>query len=113
MNESRSSLNALGRASSNDLDQLAVVGGYIQYCEETCVPNVYPNNKPWLSKSLNSTLNKKKLSYQTGGVLERKQANKEVTQEIKTSTIKKKEEEKFSGSIKSTWGHKNYGEGAR
>lgn len=51
--------------ASNDVDQLADdVGGYNQFCKETYVPRVpvkiYPNNNPWVSKSIKSALNKKK-----------------------------------------------------
>ena len=33
---------------------------------------VFPNNKTWISKSIKSTLNEKKIAFQTGDRAERK-----------------------------------------
>jgi len=43
---------------------------------------VYPNSKPWLSKAVKSSLQKKMLAYNQGGSLEIKGAKKEVKVEI-------------------------------
>ena len=43
---------------------------------------IYPNNKPWISKSLKATLNEKKKAFQSGDKVERKRVQAKLRQEI-------------------------------
>lgn len=43
---------------------------------------LYPNNKPWVSKSLKSFLNRKKIAYYQGDIIEQREAQKLVRNEI-------------------------------
>ena len=47
-----------------------VVSNYIVFCEDMLISSktvkVFPNNKTWISKSIKSTLNEKKIAFQTG-----------------------------------------------
>ena len=49
----------------SDLDNnVEVVSDYINFCEDMIIPKkevkCYPNNKPWVTKGLKETINKKK-----------------------------------------------------
>lgn len=73
--------------SCKDIDELTdVVCSYVTFCENMIITTkkikVYPNTKPWMSKAVKSSLQKKMLSYNQGGTLERKVAIKEVKVEI-------------------------------
>ena len=51
--------------SSADVHEATdVISSYVTFCEEMITPQkivkIYPNNKPWISKSLNQTINEKK-----------------------------------------------------
>lgn len=57
--------------SGSDIDVLTDVNSsWIAYCENTVIPTkvfkVYPNSKPWVSKSLKSLLHKKKMAFKEG-----------------------------------------------
>ena len=53
-----------------------VVTDYISFCEDLVIPTktvkLFPNNKPWISKSTKHLLNEKKVAFQTGNRVERK-----------------------------------------
>ena len=53
-----------------------VVSSYIGFCEDmlisTRIVKVFPNNKTWISKSIKSALNEKKIAFQTGDRAERR-----------------------------------------
>ena len=44
---------------------------------------MFPNNKTWISKSIKSTLNEKKIAFQTGDRAERKRVQAELTRELR------------------------------
>ena len=64
-----------------------VVSSYISFCEDMVIPQkklkVFPNNKPWITKDLKTTINKKKLAFQTGNKADRKSIQKTLTSEIR------------------------------
>ncbi|KAG7489287.1 hypothetical protein JOB18_008764 [Solea senegalensis] len=67
--------------SCTNLDELTdTVVNYITFCEEMIIPRktitLYPNNKPWVSKSLKNSINKKKIAYYQGDISEQKEAQK-------------------------------------
>ena len=70
-------------------DATGVGSGYISFCEDMLVPQktvkVYPNNKPWISKSLKSTLNQKQIAFQCGNKNDRKSVQERLGREIKES----------------------------
>ena len=57
-----------------------VVSSYISFCKELIIPQkkvkIFPNNKPWITKSLKATINKKKAAFQTGTKSDRKAIQK-------------------------------------
>ena len=63
------------------------VSSYINFCVDLVIPTkkivTYPNNKPWVTKELKSTINKKKHIFFTGDPLAKKAASREVRNEIK------------------------------
>ena len=71
--------------SSEQIDELTVCS-YITFCEDLIVPTrkvkVFPNIKPWMSKSVKNSLQNKKLAYKQGEGLERGIARREVRTEI-------------------------------
>ena len=73
--------------SCEHIDELTdVVCSYITFCENMIVPTrkfkVFSNTKPWMSKSVKSSLLYKQLAYRQGDRLERVTARKEVRTEI-------------------------------
>ncbi len=89
-----------------DLEMLTnIVSGYIAFCEEMIIPRkmitIYPNNKPWVSKSLKNILNQKKLAFYRGDIHQQKEAQRLVKKEIKLAKMKfkgKVEDELRSGN---------------
>ena len=57
------SLVTVGGGGNED-SAAGVVSGYISFCEDIIIPQktikLFPNNKPWISKSLKAILNEKK-----------------------------------------------------
>ena len=45
--------------------------------------NMFPNNKTWISKSIKSTLNEKKIPFQTGDMAERKRVQAKLTRKLR------------------------------
>ena len=64
-----------------------VVSSYIGFCEDMLISTktvkVFPNNKTWISKSIKSTLNEKKIAFQTGDRAERKRVQAKLTKELR------------------------------
>ena len=86
-----------------DLDELTdTVTSYICHMEESIIPRktikLYPNNKPWVNKSLRNVLNQKKLAFQQGDTHLQREAHKLVKREIKLAKIAFKN--KVEGELK-------------
>lgn len=64
----------------SDLDELTETVTYMTFCEEKCIPHklctVFPNNKPWINKTVKSVLNQKDISYYQGDATQRGQEAK-------------------------------------
>ena len=64
-----------------------VVSSYIGFCEDmlisTKIVKVFPNNKTWISKSIKSALNEKKIAFQTGDRAERRRVQAKLTRELR------------------------------
>jgi hypothetical protein len=94
--------------SSNSVDKATdVISSYITFCEDTIIQKkevkIFPNNKPWISKSLKRTINEKKIAFQSGNKEERKKVQKKLREEIKKAKLEYKEkvEQQFqSGSMR-------------
>lgn len=87
-----------------------VVSSYISFCEDLIIPQkkvkIFPNNKPWITKSLKATLNKKKIAFQTGNKTDRKSVQKVLVKEIKEQrkVYKEKVESQFQqGNMADAW----------
>ena len=87
-----------------------VISGYISFCEDTIIPQkivkIYPNNKPWISKSLKTTLNQKKLAFQCGNKSDRKSVQEKLRKEIRESKklYREKVESHFQyGNMADAW----------
>jgi hypothetical protein len=63
-----------------------VVSSYINFCVDINIPTkdivCYPNNKPWVSKELKTTLNSKKVALASGNKELIREANKAAKQEV-------------------------------
>ena len=92
--------------SADSLDNATdVISDYISFCENSIIPTkkvkIFPNNKPYISKSLKHTINQNKISFQTGDTIEQKRVQIILTSEIREA---KKEytdrvEKKFEGVV--------------
>ena len=76
------------RDSCDTLDEFTdVVTRYVSFCVDTVTPGqkceVYPNNKPWVSKQLQNVLNEKKRSYFQADLVERRKVQRTVRSEIR------------------------------
>ena len=64
-----------------------VVSRYIGFCEDMLISTktvkVFPNNKTWISKSIKSTLNVKKIAFQRGDRAKRKRVQAKLTRELR------------------------------
>lgn len=84
------------KESSADINELTdVVTSWSLYCENTVIPQrtvkVYPNSKPWISKSLRALLQKKNRVFREGNTLELRSVQKEIKREVKAGKTKYKE----------------------
>ena len=97
--------NVFFDACDNVHDATEAVSDYINFSEDMIIPtktiNIFPNNKPWITKSLKSTLNEKKIAFQARDRLERKRIQTKLRKEIKESKrqFKEKVESQFQYSI--------------
>ena len=76
--------------SCDSVDEaVVVVSDYISFCEDIIIPQkkvkIFPNNKPWISKSLKTTINEKKIAFQTGDKNHRKTVQEKLRKEIRQS----------------------------
>ena len=76
-------------ACDNVHDATEAVSDCISFCEDMIIPtktiNIFPNNKPWITKSLKTTLNEKKSAFQARDRLEIKRIQTKQRKEIKES----------------------------
>ena len=84
------------KESCNDIDELTdVTCSWISYCENTVIPvktvKMYPNSKPWVSKSLKGLLRKKEEAFKAGNRIEMHSVEKEIKREIRAGKMKYKD----------------------
>ena len=87
-----------------------VVSSCIGFCEHMLISTktvkVFPNNKTWISKSIKSTLNEKKIAFQTGDRAERKRVQAKLTRELREGKreYRAKVEKQFqTGNMADAW----------
>ena len=102
--------NMFLESSESIHEAVDVVSDYIRFCEDNFIATktikLFPNNKPWISKSLKATLNEKKIAFRTGDKAERKRVQAKLRKEIQAAKRKYKEkvESQFEhGSIADAW----------
>ena len=92
----------------DDLHQLTdVCCSYAVFCKDMIIPrktvNIYPNNKPWVTRAVKCGLGKKKkrLSFQQGSLSDQHAASRELKTEISKAKngFKSKMEDKMQQTI--------------
>ena len=72
--------------SDNVSEAADVIGCYVNFCEDMIIPTktvkIFPNNKPWISKSLKATLNEKKIAWQKGDKIEKSEVQRKLRKEL-------------------------------
>ena len=73
---------------TSDVNDLAdTVYKYINFCVESIVPNktveIYPNNKPWVTKHIKDILNRKKKAFVKKDRDKLREIKKELKREIR------------------------------
>ena len=88
--------------ATNIHDLTVTVCDYITFCVDICVPDkiitIFPNNKPWISKSIKSLLNLKRIAFASGDPCERKSVQQQLQKEIRRGqrVYKQKLENQFA-----------------
>ena len=63
------------------------ISDYIAFCIESVIQTktikLYPNNKPWITKSLKSTINEKKFAFRSGDRIKQKEVQKKIKGGVK------------------------------
>ena len=90
-------------------DAANVASSYVTFCEDMLIPSktvkVLPNNKARISKSIKSTLNEKKIAFQTGDRAEKKRVQAKLMRELREGKREYKAKiEKFqTGNMADAW----------
>ncbi len=84
------------RESCSDLDELTeTITAYINFCEDSFIPkktiHIFPNKKPWVSKSLKNTINLRNISFIQGGISRSRELQKQVKRELKIAKVSYKD----------------------
>ena len=83
-------------SANNDVcSATETISDYIAFCIESVIPTktikLYPNNKPWITKSLKSTINEKKLAFRSGDRIKQKEVQKKLKGELRKGMLEYKE----------------------
>ena len=97
--------------SCSDIDSAVdVISSYITFCEDSIIPTkeikLFPNNKPYISKSLKQTINEKKKAFMIGDKREGKEIQRKLNAEIREGkkVYRQKVEKKFEeGEMRGAW----------
>lgn len=86
----------LFKSECTDLDDLTeTVTSYIEFCEDLVIHKkpciVFPNNKPWITKQVKSSINLRNIYFKQGDSIRYKEANKQVRNEVKLAKLRYKE----------------------
>lgn len=82
--------------ASADTDELTdAVTSWTSCCESIVIPAknvmVYPNSKPWVTKSLKTLLNNKNNAFREGNALELHNLQKEIKREVRAGKMRYKD----------------------
>ena len=87
------------------------VSCYVNFCVESIIPvkvvKVYPNNKPWITKSVKDVINQKKQAFGQGDKIKLKEVQTKLKRTIKVEkeAYRSKLEQKFTqNNMKQVWG---------
>lgn len=91
------------KESSADIDELTdVMSSCVSYCENSVIPEkivkTYPNNKPWVSKTLKDLIYREKKAFREGNRLILCNLQKEIKCEIRA--CKRQYKEKIECQLK-------------
>jgi len=86
-----------------DIDGLTgCITDYIHFCMDCVIPtktvHCFPNNKPWVTKDINASLNRKKAAFRSGNKEEMKKVQRELREKI-TEGNRRATEESSRGSF--------------
>ena len=85
-----------------DLDELTeTVSDYVKFCKELIIPkkciHIFPNNKPWVSKSLINVINQRNICFNQGDETQYRVLQKQVKREI--TLAKRNYKDKIEGML--------------
>jgi len=68
------------------------VSAYIRFCENEIIPkkaiSIFPNNKPWVSKSVKNIINQRNSSFRQGDAIIYNNLQKQFMRELKLAKLK-------------------------
>ncbi len=96
------------KQSTGDLDELTdVICSYATFCRDTIVSSkrvkIYPNNRPWVTKSVKSCVKKKKCAFKKGVAPDLLLATKELKTEILRAKQKYRSELENKMAANTAW----------
>lgn len=94
-----------------DLDELTeTVSAYITFCEDLVIPKkeicIYPNNKPWVTKSVKNSIIQRNICFKQGDVTQYKVLQKQVKRELKLARLNYKDKVEHmlsTGNTRPAW----------
>ena len=97
--------------SSDDVSSATeAISDYIAFCIQNIIPTkeikIFPNNKPWITRSLKATLNEKKMAFQTGDTIKKRNIQKKLRGELRQGMLdyKDKVQKEFErGQMRDVW----------
>ena len=94
-----------------EIDELTdVVSSYISFCEASIIPRkeifFYPNNKPWVTKSVKTIINQKNICFTQGDTARYRELQKQLKKELKLAKCRYKDKVESmlrAGSSRPAW----------
>lgn len=83
------------KESCKDLDEMTdAVCSYVAFCRDMIIPSkqvkIYPNNKPWVNRSIKDSIQKKRHAHKQGNASDLHVATKELKSEIYKAKLRYK-----------------------
>lgn len=99
------------KETSVDIDELTdVISSYVTFCEDNVIPlktfKTFPNNKPWVLKSLKMLLSKKRKLFREGNLSELNLVKREIKCKIRRAKLNYRdrlEGELRQNKLRSVW----------
>ncbi len=94
-----------------DIDELCdVVSSYVSFCEASIIPwkeiFFYPNNKPWVTKSVKTVINQRNICFTQGDTARYRELQKQLKKELKLAKCRYKDKVESmlrAGSSRPAW----------